>query len=316
MVICRCLKMSIMDITKMFSILRPREEGEQAAEESRELHLAVTMDNPEYLTSLLSEYKYKKMINSPSGWGVPVTPLRLAASKGSLECLKILLANGAEVDILDVKAQTPLFTAVSAGHFDCVRELLKAGACPSGSVYNNCTPVLNAAREGNVSILRELLDYGAEPNVKCKLPDWATNIATTTGPLYLSAVYGHLECFRTLLLCGADPDYNCTDEKLLRRIKHPKTVLDVCLKHGCRTSFVKLLIDFGANVYLPDMHISKSFPNQEAMELLARERVHPKSLMSQCRLTILTLVRQEGKIQHLHRLEIPQTMIRYLLHET
>ncbi|XP_075116922.1 ankyrin repeat and SOCS box protein 12-like [Leptodactylus fuscus] len=316
MVICRCLKMSVMDITKMFSILRPREEDEGAAEVGRELHLAVTMDNPEYLTSLLSEEKYKNLVNSQSGWGVPVTPLRLAASKGSLECLKILLAHGAEVDILDVKAQTPLFSAVSAGHFDCVRELLRAGACPSGSIYNNCTPVLNAAREGNVSILRELLDYGAEPNVRCKLPDWSTNIATTTGPLYLSAVYGHLECFRTLLLYGADPDYNCTDEKLMKRIKHPKTVLDVCLKHGCRTSFVKLLVDFGANVYLPDIHISKSFPNHEAMEVLARERVHPKSLMSHCRLTILKLVRQVGKMQHLHQLEIPQTMVRFLLHET
>ncbi|XP_056397497.1 ankyrin repeat and SOCS box protein 12-like [Hyla sarda] len=315
MVTCRCLKMSVMDITKMFSILRPK-EGEEAAEESRELHLAVTMDNVENLACLLSQDKYKKLVNSQSGWGVPVSPLRLAASKGSLECLKILLANGAEVDILDVKAQTPLFTAVSSGHLDCVRELLKAGACPSGSIYNNCTPVLNAAREGNVSILRELLDYGAEPNVKCKLPDWSTNIATATGPLYLSAVYGHLECFRTLLLYGADPDYNCTDEKLLKRIKSPKTVLDVCLKHGCKTPFVKLLIDFGANVYLPDIHISKSFPNHEAMELLARERVHPKSLMSQCRLTILNLVRQGGKMQHLHQLEIPHTMIKYLLHKT
>ncbi|XP_044124322.1 ankyrin repeat and SOCS box protein 12 [Bufo gargarizans] len=316
MVICRCLKMSVMDITKMFSLLRKGEEDEGAAVEHRELHMAVTMDNPEYLSSLLSEDKYKKLVNSQSGWGVPVTPLRLAASKGSLECLKILLANGAEVDILDVKAQTPLFTAVSGGHFDCVRELLKAGACPSGSIYNNCTPVLNAAREGNTSILRELLDYGAEPNVKCKLPNLTTNIATTTGPLYLSAVYGHLECFRILLLYGADPDYNCTDEKLLKRIKCPKTVLDVCLKHGCRTSFVKLLVDFGANVYLPDIHISKSFPNHEAMELLARNKVHPKSLMSQCRLTILKLLRQVEKMQHLQQLEIPQTMIRYLLHET
>ncbi|KAG8553790.1 hypothetical protein GDO81_003545 [Engystomops pustulosus] len=313
---CQCLQMSVMDITKMFSILRPREEEDGTAEEGRELHMAVTMDNPEYLTSLLSEDKYKKLVNSQSGWGVPVTALRLAASKGSLECLKILLANGAEVDILDVKAQTPLFSAVSAGHFDCVRELLKAGACPSGSIYNNCTPILNAAMEGKASILKELLDYGAEPNVKCKLPEWTTNITTTTGPLYLSAIYGHLECFRTLLLYGADPDYNCIDEKHLKRIKHPKTVIDVCLKHGCRTIFVKLLVDFGANVYLPDINISKSFPNHEAIELLARERVLPKSLMSQCRLAILKLMRQAGKMPHLHRLEIPPTMIRYLLHET
>ncbi|XP_063793285.1 ankyrin repeat and SOCS box protein 12-like isoform X2 [Pseudophryne corroboree] len=307
--------MNVMDITKIFSMLKPREDEEEVLEDGRELHLAVAMDNPELLNGLLSEDKYKKLLNTHSGWGVPVTPLRLAASKGSFECLKILLANGAEVDILDVKAQTPLFTAVSAGHFDCVRELLKAGANPSGSIYNNSTPVLTASREGNVSILRELLEYGADPNVKCKLPDWAVNITTSTGPLYLSAVYGHLECFRILLLHGSDPDYNCIDGRILKRIKQAKTVLDVCLKHGCRTSFVKLLVDFGANVYLPDLNIAKSFPNHEAIELLTRERVFPKSLLSQCRLNILKLVRQAGKMHLLDQLEIPHTMVRYLIHQ-
>ncbi|CAH2315324.1 ankyrin repeat and SOCS box 12 [Pelobates cultripes] len=306
--------MSVMDITKIFSLLKPNEEEEDLAH-ARELHLAVSMDNPEYLQSLLLEKKYLQLINSRTGWGVPVTPLRLAASMGSLECMKILLANGAEVDILDVKAQTPLFTAVSAGHYDCVRELLKAGASPSGSIYNNCSPVLCAAREGRTNILRELLEYGAEANVRSKLPNWAANNTSSTGPLYLSAIYGHLECFKTLLLYGADPDYNCSDETLLKKIKHPKTVLDICLKHGCRTPFLKLLVDFGANVYLPDIHISKSFPDLEAMELLVRERVYPKSLMSQSRLSIRKLLREVGKIHLIDQLGIPQTILRYLQHQ-
>ncbi|KAM4662130.1 ankyrin repeat and SOCS box protein 12-like [Discoglossus pictus] len=314
MVLFRCKKMSLMDINKIFSMLKPKEEED--IEEARELHLAVVMDNSEHLHSLLSDDKFKKYINSRSGWGVPVTPLRLAASKGSVKCLKILLANGAEVDILDVKAQTPLFTAVSAGHFDCVQELLKAGANPGGSIYNNCSPVFTAAREGNFSILRELLEYGAEPNVRLKIPDWASNNNTCTGPLYLSAVYGHLHCFRILLLYGADPDYNCTDKELLQRIKQPKSVLEACLKHGCRTQFLRLLIDFGANVYLPDIQVNKSFPNHEAMELLLRERVNPKSLMSQSRLVIMKIMRQSRRLHSIEQLEIPQSMIRYLQHET
>ncbi|XP_075429658.1 ankyrin repeat and SOCS box protein 12-like [Ascaphus truei] len=314
-VLFRCRKMSLMDITKIFSMLKPKEEEEDLAE-ARELHLAVVMDNPEYLGSLLSEDRYKEFINSRNGWGVPGTPLRLAASKGSLECLKILLANGAEVDSLDVKAQTPLFTAVSAGHLDCVRELLKAGASPCGSIYNNCSPVLTAARDGNASILRELLEYGAEANVRSKVPDWAANNTASTGPLYLSAVYGHLKCFRTLLLYGSDPDYNCTDQKLLSRIKRPKTVLEICLKHGCRAQFVELLIDFGANVYLPNIQINKSFSNPEAVELLMRERVDPRSLMSQSRLAIRKLLRQVGRPHLIDQLEIPQTMVRYLQHQT
>ncbi|KAM4662474.1 ankyrin repeat and SOCS box protein 12-like [Discoglossus pictus] len=285
-------------------------EDDQA--ESRELHLTVSLDNPQYLSELLSQDKYKKLINTRSGWGVPVTPLRLAASQGFLECLKILLANGAEVDILDVKAQTPLFTAVSAGQFDCVRELLKAGANPCGSIYNNCTPVLTAARDGHANILRELLEYGAEPNVRSKASDWASSNTTTTGPLYLSAVYGHLECFKTLLLYGANPDYNCTDNELLRRIKQPKSVLEVCLKHGCRTQFVQLLIDFGANMYLPETDPNNVFPSLEAVELFIRERGHPRSLMAQSRLTIRRLFRNRNLID---KLEIPHSVIRYLQHQ-
>ncbi|KAG8448124.1 hypothetical protein GDO86_015282 [Hymenochirus boettgeri] len=313
------IKMSVMDITKIFSMLKPKEDEEELAE-ARELHLAVTMDNPEYLCSLLTQSKYKVYINTRSGWGVPVTPLRLAASKGSLECLKILLANGADVDSLDVKAQTPLFAAVTAGHFSCVKELLQAGASPCGSIYNNGSPVLTAAREGNVNILRELLEYGADVNVKSKLPEWASTNTNSTGPLYLSAVYGHSECFRTLLLYGADPDYNCSDQILLQRIKQPKSVLEICLKHGCRTIFVKLLIDFGANLYLPDINAMKAFCNQEAIELLMKQRVHPRSLMSQSRLAVRKLLREvQGKhgIDHLlSQMEIPQSMIKYLQHQT
>ncbi|OCT65820.1 hypothetical protein XELAEV_18042070mg [Xenopus laevis] len=294
------VKMSVMDINNIFSMLKPKEDEEELAE-ARELHMAVTMDNPEYLCSLLSQDRFKELINTRCGWGVPMTPLRLAASKGSLECLKILLANGAEIDSLDVKAQTPLFAA----------ELLEDGASPCGSIHNNGSPVLTSAREGNASILRELLKHGAEVNVKSKLPDWATNNTSTTGPLYLSAVYGHTQCFKTLLLYGADPDYNCTDQKLLQRIKQPKTVLEICLKHGCRTYFVQMLIDFGANLYLPDIHTNKAFPNHEAMELLMRE---------ECRLAIrnqLREAREERCTEHLiEQLEIPQSMIRYLQHQT
>lgn len=247
--------------------------NEDDCAESCELHLAVQMDKPQHLSELLCQDKYKEYIESRSGWGVPVTPLRLAASQGSLECVKILLARGAQVDCLDVKAQTPLFAAVSAGHFDCVRELLKAGANACGSAYNNCSPVLVASRDGQVKILKELLDYGADANIRSKkTPRKTISSTTSTGPLYLAAVYGHLECFRTLLLHGAEPNYNCTDQDILRRLKHPVSVLEICLKHGCNPEFVNLLIDFGAHIYLPNMHAYQSLAHHHSLQLLEREK--------------------------------------------
>ncbi|XP_078496232.1 ankyrin repeat and SOCS box protein 12 [Lissotriton helveticus] len=315
MVLARKIKMSLMDITKIFSMLQSHEDVEDNGEK-KELNQAVSNNDHIILHELLSQERYKAFINSRSGWGVPVSPLRLAATLGHLRCLEVLLSHGAEVDSLDVKAQTPLFTAVSAGHLDCVKVLLKAGANPCGSIHNSCSPVLTAAREGDVNILRELLHHGAETNVKSKLPGWASNNAGTTGPLYLAAVYGHLECFRLLLLYGADPNYNTTDKIILARTKHPKTVLEMCLKHGCHTSFIKLLIDFGADVYLPNILVDKTFPNHEALEMLMKERAHPKSLMSQSRMVIRKILKQVNRIHLIDQLEIPLMMIAYLKHQT
>ncbi|XP_029463558.1 ankyrin repeat and SOCS box protein 12 [Rhinatrema bivittatum] len=307
-------KMSLVDIKKIFSMLQPRDDDEDNGER-QELHQAVSNNDAKVLALLLSQERYKAFINSRSGWGIPGTPLRLAATQGHLQSLEVLLDHGAEVDSLDVKAQTPLFTAVSTGHLDCVKALLKAGANPNGSVYNNCSPVLTASREGNEDILRELLEHGAEVNVRSKTPEWASNNPACTGPLYLSAVYGHLECFRMLLLYGADPNYNCIDSKLLARIRQPKTVLEMCLKHGCTTQFIKLLLEFGANVYLPNLG-DEAFSNHEAMQLLRRERVHPRSLLSETRLAIRKSLKRRNQIQGIDQLKVPLLLISYLKYQT
>ncbi|XP_074864343.1 ankyrin repeat and SOCS box protein 12 [Carettochelys insculpta] len=307
--------MNLLDITKIFSMLQPKEDEDDNGER-QELNQAVSQDDYQTLDELLCQDRYKIFINSKSGWGVPGTPLRLAASKGHLRSLEVLLSHGAEVDSLDVKAQTPLFTAVSNGHLDCVKALLEAGASPSGSIYNNCSPLLTAARDGDISILQELLDYGAEVNVKARVPEWAANSTACSGPLYLSAVYRHLECFKMLLLYGADPNYNCTDKKMIARIKQPKTVLEVCLRHGCGSEFIKLLIDFGANVYLPNIAGDKLSPSSEALVLLIKERVHPKSLMSQSRLAVRKLLKMTNSASAIDELEIPPVLVNYLKHQS
>ncbi|NWR67225.1 ASB12 protein, partial [Bucorvus abyssinicus] len=306
--------MSLMDITKMFSMLQPRGDEDDNAE-SEELTRAVSEDNYQALDKLLSQDRYKRLINRRSGWGVPSTPLRLAATWGCVRSMKVLLAHGAEVDSLDVKAQTPLFMAVSNGHRECVKVLLDAGASPIGSIYNNCSPLLIAARDGNVDILQQLLDHGAETNVQPRLPAWAANSVACSGPLYLAAAYGHLECFKMLLLYGADPDYNCTEERVIAQIKEPKTLLETCLRHGCRSEFIELLIDFGANVYLPNITIDAAVPRSKGLELLLQARAHPKSLLSQSRLAMRRLLKQAGRPPALGQLEIPAVLANYLQHQ-
>ena len=245
------------------------EEFEKSLEISQ-LKKAVWQNDDRLLNAMLCQEIYKKVINCKGGWGNSDTPLHAAVSKGHLSCLQVLLSHGALVDSLDYKSQTPLFTAVQAKYLECVLALLGAGANPDGNRANNCSPVLTAAREGDAQILLELLKHGAEVNSRSQVLLW--NSSARSGPLYLAAVYGHMECFKLLLLYGADPDYNCKYAKLLSAGKHPETVLETCLRKGCGVEFIQLLIDFGANVYLPTLIIEKSTKQNEAVELLLEER--------------------------------------------
>ena len=89
--------MSLMDISKIFSLLQPKEGDEEEREQCQSLNQAVSADDVAQLSELLSQDSYRRCINSRSGWGVPVTPLRTATAHGHLRSLELLLEHGAEV---------------------------------------------------------------------------------------------------------------------------------------------------------------------------------------------------------------------------
>lgn len=96
MILGQAVNMSLMDISKIFSLLQPKEEDEHG-EQCQALNSAVSGDDVVVLRDLLSQESYRKSINARSGWGIPVTPLRTAAALGHPRCLEVLLEHGAEV---------------------------------------------------------------------------------------------------------------------------------------------------------------------------------------------------------------------------
>lgn len=92
-------------------------------------------------------------------------------------------------------------------------------------------------------------------------------------PLYITAAYHHLPCFRLLLNAGANPDYNYSgpvNQEALAR-SPAACLLDAVLKHGCQPAFVSLLLEHGADPYL--------VPWEEPdPDLVCRGRVHPEAL--------------------------------------
>lgn len=57
-----------------------------------------------------------------------MTALHWAAAYGQFTSVQLLLANGAEVDVLGPEGETPLLMAANGGHHDVVRLLLNEGA--------------------------------------------------------------------------------------------------------------------------------------------------------------------------------------------
>ena len=57
-----------------------------------------------------------------------VTPLHGAAVGGHKETVKLLIANGADVNAKDVIGQTPLLSAAGGGHKEIVALLITKGA--------------------------------------------------------------------------------------------------------------------------------------------------------------------------------------------
>lgn len=56
------------------------------------------------------------------------TPLHIAAKRGNLDIVQLLIERGAELNALNSMGQTPLFLAVQGGHKDIANLLIERGA--------------------------------------------------------------------------------------------------------------------------------------------------------------------------------------------
>ncbi|XP_028848100.1 ankyrin repeat and SOCS box protein 1 [Denticeps clupeoides] len=299
--------------------------------EDMRLHNAAYVGDMATLRRLLEEDSFKQRINEKSVWccgWLPCTPLRIAATAGHSDCVAFLIDRGAEVDLVDVKGQTALYVAVVNGHLDCVRILLEAGADPNGSRHHRSSPGYHAARVGRVDILKELIRFNADVDVNHQLGPRPLFSARTLNtlvvcPLYISAAYHHLQCFRLLLQAGADPDYNYTGpvsrEALGRGLA--SCLLDAVLRHGCEPAFVSLLLEHGANPALvpweePDSDaMGRGKVNPEALRLYQEARRVPRRLTHLCRVAVRRAMGKQ-RLRNITSLPLPDSIKSFLLHET
>ncbi|KAF5378989.1 hypothetical protein D9757_009119 [Collybiopsis confluens] len=109
------------------------------------------------------------------------TPLHWAASSGSLETLRYLLDQKAEVDKVDGSGWSALHIAVSAGNDDIVEELVGSGADVNKKNSKGISPLHYAASKSRIDIGKLLISRGADINAKDKANQTPLHRAATTG---------------------------------------------------------------------------------------------------------------------------------------
>ena len=188
-------------------------------------------------TELMNVCKYNKdLINEKEKHG-RYTPLMYAAQRLDIGRIKILLLNGADVN-LSTSAGTALSIAGSNREIpdvskieertDTVRLLLNNGADPNYVLENGYSILMMFAIRGFRDIVNILLEHGVNPNFQDQYGHTAL----------MYCIYNEEnEIIIDLLKNGADPDIK--DDK-------QNTALCMAMKKGL-VEIVKILLEYGAN---------------------------------------------------------------------
>ncbi|XP_041932384.1 transient receptor potential cation channel, subfamily N, member 1 [Alosa sapidissima] len=130
--------------------------------------------------------------HAKNGW----SPLLLAAERGHLEVVRILLQNHARVDVFDEDGKAALHLAAENGHEDIADLLLSHKAFVNAKTKLGLTPLHLAAQNGSTRLVRLLVE---------------THVASTDAlslnkqtPLHLAAMSGQLDVCSSLLKLRAD----------------------------------------------------------------------------------------------------------------
>lgn len=158
------------------------------------------------------------------------TPLNMAIYRGDKEIVKLLLDNGARLDVYEsMYGRTPLCYACEKSGPSIVKLLLDAGAdintpCTADNYFY--TPLHIAVDEDDFDLVKLLLERGADPNKK-------DHIGLT--PLYMAVDKEDIDMIEILIEHGADAfiktDFNTTtlditDNPTILKILNPDYIDD------------------------------------------------------------------------------------------
>ncbi|KAL7512181.1 hypothetical protein ACHAXN_010353 [Cyclotella atomus] len=152
--------------------------------------------------------------------------------EGSMDVLKLLLEEGADVNACNKWRETPLLIAANNGHADAVRALLRSGADPGLCSEAGWSALTFAAHKGYDEIVQALLD--ADAPVNCRVTE---DLSTPLHKACAGSKPGHLSAVHMLL--EGDADVHALN-------KWRETPLLTAANHG-QCEAVEALLDYGAD---------------------------------------------------------------------
>ncbi|XP_072524018.1 fibronectin type 3 and ankyrin repeat domains 1 protein [Salminus brasiliensis] len=224
----------------------------------KDLHQAVKMNDEEQLLRVLQSGG-TVVVDVPDRLGF--TPLMVAAMKGFISLVQVLVQHGADVNFKNSSGKDSLMLACFSGHLEVVRYLRESGGTWTATDRGGCCALHWAADGGHLPVLEYLLKDGCEVDARDSVSSW-------TPLLRVSAVTGDTAVAALLISAGADINV---------RDKDGKTPLMVAVLNN-HEKLVKLLLENGVDQHIRNefgagaLEMAKAFERKNIIPLLENER--------------------------------------------
>ncbi len=151
-----------------------------------------------------------------------------AVEQNDIKEVKKLLAEGADVNVIDKTSLTPLHHAIHKGNLKIAEKLIEKGADVNAHTEESETPLYMAVLHNDTKMVKYLISKGADVNMS--LTSWT--------PLFHASLKGYKKIVKLLLKNGADVNVNypiwaalsCHDEEC--SLKDKEDMLKDIIRYG------------------------------------------------------------------------------------